>query len=139
MMPPNRSRSEVFDAGDSPGGEVDSACETLGRETLARENVEHMMEERLGRMPREIGVLLLTIGVVGVVLPGIVGTPALLAGGLVLWPRGFRGINGWLRRRCPKVHAKGMEQLLRYLDDMERRYPSRSSRTSPAAPEEPQP
>jgi hypothetical protein len=91
---------------------------------VGAEGVEVEMEQRLGRMPREIGVLLLTIGVVGVVLPGIVGTPALLAGGLMLWPRGFRGINGWLRRRCPKAHAKGMEQLLRYLDDMQRRYPS---------------
>lgn len=95
------------------------------------------MEERLARMPREIGVLLMTIGVVGVVLPGMVGTPALLAGGLMLWPRGFRGINGWLRRRCPKTHAKGMEQLIRYLDDMERRYPCRKQEAATAAvPEE---
>jgi hypothetical protein len=59
------------------------------------------------------------------VLPGMVGTPALLAGGLLLWPRGFRGVDRWLRKRCPRLHGQGATQLLRYLDDMERRYPSR--------------
>jgi len=147
MMSINRDTPEGFAAvevrdftgGDSTRADLPRGVVDAAREDVARQVIEREMEERLGRMPREIGALLLTIGVVGVVLPGIVGTPALLAGGLVLWPRGFRGINGWLRRRCPKIHAKGMEQLLRYLDDMERRYPSRSSQKSPAAPEEPQP
>jgi hypothetical protein len=84
---------------------------------------EQAMEQRLQRMPREVGVLLVTIGVMGMVLPGMVGTPALLAGGLMLWPRGFRGVNGWLRRRCPSLHGHGISQMIRYLDDLERRYP----------------
>ena len=88
------------------------------------ENPERVFDERLARLPREIGVLLMTIGVLGLVLPGLVGTPAFLAGGLMLWPRGFRSINGWIGRRCPGIHGRSMEQLMRYLDDMERRYPS---------------
>jgi hypothetical protein len=88
-----------------------------------RSQAERAMEARLATMPREIGVLLVTIGVFGMAMPGIVGTPALLAGGLMLWPRGFRSVNGWLRRRCPGIHGQGIGQLMRYLDDMERRYP----------------
>jgi len=98
---------------------------------------EQEMHDRLEQMPREIGVLLVSIGVLGMVLPGMVGTPALLAGGLMLWPRGFRSVNGWLRRRFPRVHGHGVDQLLRYLDDMESRYPlpSVSVSTQPENPE----
>jgi hypothetical protein len=86
------------------------------------------LNERLLDMPREVGLLMVSIGVIGVALPGIVGTPALLAGGLMLWPRGFRAVNSWVRKRFPKTHEHGVEQLIRYLDDMERRYPSEPER-----------
>ncbi len=86
------------------------------------------IEARLADLPKEVGVLLVTIGTMGVVLPGIVGTPALLAGGLMLWPRGFRVVNGWLERKCPKLHGHGAAQLIRYLDDLERRYPNATRR-----------
>lgn len=91
------------------------------------------LDERLARLPREVGVLLMTMGVLGLALPGLVGTPSLLAGGLMLWPRGFRSLSGWLGRRCPGLHRNGIEQLIRYLDDMEHRYPSSvgSDRTPP--------
>lgn len=92
---------------------------------------EEAFNRRLSEMPREIGVLLVTIGVMGVALPGIVGTPALLAGGLMLWPRGFRSVDRWVAKRCPGIHRHGIEQLNRYLDDMERRYPTRLSDPDP--------
>ena len=92
---------------------------------------EEAFTRRLGEMPREIGVLLVAIGVMGVALPGIVGTPALLAGGLMLWPRGFRSVDRWVARRCPGIHRHGIEQLIRYLDDMERRYPTRREGPNP--------
>src|SRR5438132_8040435 len=38
--------------------------------------------------PKELGVMLVSAGLIGVVLPGP-GAPALLAGGLILWPEGF--------------------------------------------------
>lgn len=85
---------------------------------------DEALARRLQTLPREVGVLLVTIGVMGIALPGLVGTPALLAGGLMLWPRGFRSVDTWLARRCPWLHRQGSEQLIRYLDDMERRYPS---------------
>ncbi|MFM1902924.1 MAG: hypothetical protein RLZZ440_824 [Planctomycetota bacterium] len=89
-----------------------------------RPTVEAVFDERLHRLPREVGAMLVTIGVLGLALPGLVGTPALLAGGLVLWPRGFHKVNRWIGARWPKVHRKSLEQVLRFLDDLERRYPT---------------
>ncbi len=89
---------------------------------LASPTVEEF-DARLETMPQEVGVLLVTIGVMGLILPGLVGTPALLAGWLMLWPRGFRAVNARLHRACPRVHREGMRQLCRYLDALERRYP----------------
>ncbi len=45
------------------------------------------MTRRLEDLPKELGVLLTSVGVLGFVLPGIAGTPALIAGGLVSGPR----------------------------------------------------
>jgi len=97
-------------------------------DTAAEDPETARLDARLAEMPREIGVLLVSIGVMGVALPGIVGTPALLAGGLMLWPRGFRSVNAWVRRKFPKTHSHGIGQLLRYLDDLERRYPTSGRR-----------
>ena len=101
----------------TPGGTPE------GRPRLQKKDFDEL-NERLLEMPREVGWLMVSIGVMGVALPGIVGTPALLAGGLMLWPKGFRTVNSWVRKRFPKTHEHGVEQLIRYLDDMERRYPS---------------
>jgi hypothetical protein len=72
--------------------------------------------------PKELGVMLVSAGVVGFVLPGP-GVPALVAGGLILWPEGFAKVEGWLRRRFPAAHRKSMAQIDRFLSDLERRYP----------------
>ncbi len=79
--------------------------------------------KRVKDLPRELGVLLVSVGVLGFVLPGVAGTPAIIAGGLVLWPKAFGGVETWFHRRFPTVHGKSMQQLGRYLDDLERRYP----------------
>ena len=79
--------------------------------------------DRLGKLPRELGILLVTVGAVGTLLPGVVGAPAIVAGGLVLWPNAFGRVEGWLRRACPGVHRQGFHQIGRFLDDMGRRYP----------------
>jgi hypothetical protein len=79
---------------------------------------------RIKDLPRELGVMLVSVGALGVVLPGVMGAPALVAGGLVLWPETFGGLEEWLRRRNPGLYHRGMQQLGRFLDDMERRYPA---------------
>jgi hypothetical protein len=85
--------------------------------------LENDPSERLGKLPRELGILLVSVGAVGTLLPGIVGAPAIVAGGLVLWPAAFGKVEGWLRRSCPEVHRQGFHQIGRFLDDLGRRYP----------------
>jgi hypothetical protein len=78
---------------------------------------------RLDKLPPEIGVLLIVVGVAGVLLPGPVGSPFLVAGGLVLWPSGSRKLEDWMQKLSPRLYKEGIRQLERYLSDLERRYP----------------
>lgn len=79
--------------------------------------------KRIKDLPPEVGVMLLTVGALGFVLPGVVGAPAAIAGGLVLWPKRFAPIESWLERRFPQLHKQSLQQINRYLDDLEGRYP----------------
>ena len=79
--------------------------------------------ETLKQLPKEVGVMLMTVGVMGLVLPGVVGTPAVIVGGLVLWPKTFSKMEQWFRGRCPEFHQKGLVQMRRYIADLEKRYP----------------
>jgi hypothetical protein len=85
--------------------------------------IEETTVRRIKHLPREVGVMLVSVGALGVVLPGMMGTPAIIAGGLVLWPGTFGRVEDWFRRRSPDLYRRGMKQLDRYLDDLERRYP----------------
>jgi hypothetical protein len=82
--------------------------------------------ERFKELPKEVGVMLVTAGIVGLILPGP-GTPALIAGGLALWPKAFGKLESWLERHHPVVHRQSMQQIDRFLNDLEKRY-SYSSR-----------
>jgi hypothetical protein len=78
--------------------------------------------KRFQELPKEIGVMLIAAGVVGVILPGP-GTPALIAGGLVLWPGAFGKLRSWLEQRFPVIHDRSMKQIDCFLGALERRYP----------------
>ena len=67
--------------------------------------------------------MLMAAGVVGVILPGPMGTPLLLAGGFVLAPKMFGKLDICLKTRCPNVRHQGVKMLGRFLDDLEKRYP----------------
>jgi Putative transmembrane protein (PGPGW) len=84
-------------------------------------------------LPKELGVMLVSAGVIGVVLPGP-GAPALVAGGLILWPEAFGKAERWFRKRFPQTHRQGMGHVNRFLTDLERRYPG-STRPRPEKPE----
>ena len=73
---------------------------------------------RVEQLPKEDGWLLISAGVVGLVVPGVLGTPFLLAGALVLVPGGSKLLSRWAGRSA-------MRQVGRFLDDLERRYPRR--------------
>jgi hypothetical protein len=78
---------------------------------------------RLEDLPRELGVLLISVGVLGFVLPGVAGAPAFIAGGLVLWPKSFGRLEDWFHQRFPEAHRSSMKQVGRFLGDLHRRYP----------------
>jgi uncharacterized membrane protein YbaN (DUF454 family) len=69
-------------------------------------------------LPKEAGWALITAGVVGLVVPGVVGTPFLLAGAVVLAPGGSKLLARW-------APGSATRQLGRFLDDLERRFPRR--------------
>ena len=73
---------------------------------------------RVEQLPKEAGWMLITAGVVGLVVPGVLGTPFLLAGAVVLAPGGSKLLSRW------GGHS-AMRQIGRFLDDLERRYPRR--------------
>jgi hypothetical protein len=56
-------------------------------------------------------------------MPGPIGTPFLIMGGLVLWPSAFERIEACLGRRFPKLHHQTLIQMNRFLADLDRRYP----------------
>jgi hypothetical protein len=81
----------------------------------------------LKELPKEVGAMLIAAGVVGIVLPGP-GTPAVIAGGLALWPNAFGKLEAWFGRKYPDTHKKGMKQIRRFLTDLEKRYPDSTNR-----------
>jgi hypothetical protein len=72
---------------------------------------------------REVGVLLIVSGIAGILLPGPVGTPLLILGCVMIWPKAFERIDLCLARRFPRAHHLGVLQSTRFLSDLERRYP----------------
>jgi hypothetical protein len=77
-------------------------------------------------LPKEVGVMLISAGILGVILPGP-GIPAIIAGGLALWPNSFGKLEAWLERRYPEVHRQSMKQIGRFLRDLDKRYPYSNS------------
>ena len=55
--------------------------------------------------------------------PGPFDLTIIASGGLILWPRGLRAIDGWAQRLFPGAHRAAMGFLDRFLDDLERRDP----------------
>src|SRR5262249_5353808 len=81
------------------------------------------LAHRLEKLPPEIGVLLIILGAAGLLLPGPVGSPFLIAGGISLWPSAFRKVEDWFQRVSPGLYDEGIRQMERFLVDLERRYP----------------
>ena len=79
--------------------------------------------KRIERLPRDVGWLLITAGLVGVVVPGVLGVPFLVLGGLVVMPVTNRRAERWLSGHTPKMFKGSVRQINRFLDDLETRYP----------------
>jgi hypothetical protein len=106
-------------------GEVKAGLPAIPAGTPLADQVEGV--ERIKHLPKEVGALLLVAGIGGLLLPGPVGTPFVLVAAVVLWPSLFERVELFFERRCPRMHRAGVRQIKRYLNDLERRYPSSSS------------
>ncbi len=72
---------------------------------------------------QEVGALLIVSGIAGILLPGPVGTPLLILGCVLVWPKAFERMDLLLAKRFPRAHHLGVLQSTRFLSDLERRYP----------------
>ena len=95
----------------------------MGELTRAEPAVDQQTVLRFEHLSREVGWVLVTAGVVGLIVPGMLGTPFLFAGAFVLVPGGPRLLSRWAGRNPPKLVRTVMRQVSRFLDDLERRYP----------------
>ena len=73
---------------------------------------------------QEVGALLIVSGIAGILLPGPVGTPLLILGCVMIWPKAFRRMDQFFAKRFPRTHHLGALQSARFLSDLERRYPA---------------
>jgi hypothetical protein len=82
-------------------------------------------DKRLQQLPRDVGWMLFGVGFAGFVAPGIFGLPFMMAGGMILWPQTASRVQSMIgfRPQSPAARA-GMKQIARFLDDLERRFPS---------------
>lgn len=80
-------------------------------------------EENSMKPPREMGVLLIALGISELIPPEPIGMVFVVLGGLVFWPRGFRAVDRWLGRKLPKAHRGYRKFFDRFVTDIERRYP----------------
>jgi hypothetical protein len=74
-------------------------------------------------MSQEVGALLIVSGIAGILLPGPVGTPLLILGCVMIWPKAFEQVDRFFEKRFPRAHHLGVVQSARFLSDLERRYP----------------
>lgn len=99
--------------------------------TLEALSVDHQTAERIQKLPHDIGWLLVTAGVVGFVMPGVIGVPFLALGGLILFPGTNRKAEHWLAGHAPRIFKGSIRQINRFLDDLEQRYPQAQTADSP--------
>jgi hypothetical protein len=95
------------------------------RQTPAGSAVDQELIRRIEELPREAGWVLVTAGVIGLIMPGIIGVPFLVAGAFVLTPAGPRTLSRWAGRKPRKFAHSALRQICRLIDDLERRYPHR--------------
>jgi hypothetical protein len=95
------------------------------RQSQAESAVDEQLIRRIEEWPRDVGWVLVTAGVIGVIAPGIIGMPFLVAGAFVLTPGGPRMLSRWAGRKPRKFAHSALRQICRLLDDLERRYPHR--------------
>jgi hypothetical protein len=106
-----------------PSHQTDAAPDQPQCRSVSDDQAAEETRQRLRLLPPEVGAVLVTVGIGGLILPGPFGTPFILAGGLVLAPRYFHRAELWVQKKFPNVHRAGRRRLNRFIDDFEKRYP----------------
>jgi hypothetical protein len=78
---------------------------------------------KIKQLPKAAGVVLVTAGVSGLIIPGLIGWPLLFAGGIVLAPKTFGKLDESLKEHLPQFRRGSARTLGRFFSDMEKRYP----------------
>lgn len=77
------------------------------------------------RLTPEVGWMLIGVGVLGVILPGLPGAPFFIAGGAILVPGGKRRVARWFAKRPGPIKKRSLKVLTRFMDDLDAEYPRR--------------
>ena len=107
----------------SPAATTRCNCSRTEKTTGETTESTETPTEMLGQLPPEFATLLIFAGVAGIVLPGPVGTPMLIAGCVMMWPKTFRPIESWFSRRFPRMHREGVIQIKEFVHDLRQRFP----------------
>jgi hypothetical protein len=92
--------------------------------TLKALSLDDASVERIQKLPNDAGILLATAGFLGIIMPGVLGMPFLVLGGLLMVPKSKRKAEHWLSSgQSPKLFKGSIRQINRFLDDLENRYP----------------
>jgi hypothetical protein len=97
---------------------------TGAKETPEQRSEDLALTAKIEQLPRDVGWLLIGVGVLGLVLPGVIGFPFVIAGTLVVSARRPMRLTRWIGRNPPELVQRGLRQVGRMLDDLETRYPS---------------
>jgi hypothetical protein len=102
-----------------------SLVPTLSAETKAQLTPQELQEferacQRLVAMPNDLGWIFVSVGVLGIILPGVIGFPFVIIGGAVLLPGGRKWLSRQTVRRPGPVVRAFVRQMNRFMDDLER-------------------
>lgn len=122
---PAASLSDSEEKGSASSEEMGTSLLITESENISVEEKKEddAVVERVGRLEHDVGWVLVSAGVIGMIVPGVLGTPFLVMGAFVLWPGNRKRVEKWRQGHSPKFFHGSMKQINRFLDDLERRYP----------------
>lgn len=125
VVEPTASLSETEEKPSVSSDKTDDSSAIMESENISAEEQKEddAVVERVGRLDHEVGWVLVSAGVIGMIVPGVLGTPFLLMGAFALWPGNRKRVEKWRQGHSPKFFHGSMKQINRFLDDLERRYP----------------
>ena len=125
VVEPTASLSETEEKPSVSSDKTDDSSAIMESENISadEQKEDDAVVERVGRLDHEVGWVLVSAGVIGMIVPGVLGTPFLLMGAFALWPGNRKRVEKWRQGHSPKFFHGSMKQINRFLDDLERRYP----------------